>query len=124
MNVLIADDSVMICRRLTTLLEKIEGVTVVGHAHNVSQAIAAVNRLKPDVVVLDIKMPGGSGMNVLEKIKNEMPDSIVIILTNFNYPQYQKKYLKAGADFFFDKSTEFQKVFGVFERLGESIPQN
>jgi len=66
---------------------------------------------------LDLQMPGGRGMDVLKTIKREQPSSTVIVLTNHGYPQYSKKCLQNGARFFFDKSTEFQKVAVVLSEL-------
>jgi DNA-binding NarL/FixJ family response regulator len=63
--------------------------------------------------VLDISMPGGSGVHVLETIKREQPALKVIMLTNFGHEQYRQKCLQLGADHFFDKTTEFEKVLEV-----------
>jgi DNA-binding response OmpR family regulator len=68
-------------------------------------------------VILDIRMPGGSGMDVLQAIKREKQAPMVIMLTNYPYPQYRKKCLGLGADYFFDKSTEFEKVTELFKQL-------
>lgn len=69
--------------------------------------------LRPDVVILDINMPGGSGIEVLHDIKQLSPSPRVIMLTNYSQPQYRRKCLDAGADHFFDKSTEFEKIRDV-----------
>jgi DNA-binding NarL/FixJ family response regulator len=65
------------------------------------------------VVILDIQMPDASGIAVLAHIKKESPRTIVIMLTNFPLPPFRKCCPKAGADYFFDKSTEFEKVIEV-----------
>jgi DNA-binding NarL/FixJ family response regulator len=62
-------------------------------------------------------MPGGSGIDVLSKIKKDRSAPMVIVLTNYPYPQYRKKCMDCGADFFFDKSTEFGKVIEVIESM-------
>jgi DNA-binding NarL/FixJ family response regulator len=62
-------------------------------------------------------MNGGRGIEVLKYIKKIEPVTLVIILTNYPYPQYLKKCMDLGADFFFDKSTEFEKVTEVCEQL-------
>ena len=117
MRVFIADDSAMVCERLASLLTPIEGITIAGRAHDVPDAIESIRRLKPDAVILDIQMPGGSGFDVLQQVKKDEPAPIVVMMTNYPFPQYRKKYLEAGADYFFDKSTEFNKVVGLFDRL-------
>ena len=88
--------------------------------------------LKPEFrpinnMVLDIRMPiqsrsempTGSGMEVLAQVKEEEPPPVIIMLTNYPYPQYRRKCIEAGADYFFDKSTEFRKVAEVLETLAQ-----
>lgn len=110
MKVLIADDSEPIRKRLSDLISELEGVEIAGQAGSVTDAVDSVIRLKPDVVILDIRMPGGSGLDVLEKIKKSMPWVCVIMLTNYPEAPYRKKCQEAGAEYFFDKSSEFEKV--------------
>lgn len=113
MKVFIADDSREIRNRIVTMLSDLETIDVIGQAENVEDAINSIREINPDVVILDIRMPGGSGIDVLENIekKNRLP--VIIMLTNYPYPQYRKKCMDAGADFFFDKSGEFEKVIEV-----------
>lgn len=92
------------------MLSKLKGVEVVGQAEDGRQAIDSIRKLKPDAVVLDIQMPNGSGIDVLQNIKKEELAPIVVILTNYSYSQYRKRCMDAGADFFFDKSTEFDEA--------------
>jgi DNA-binding NarL/FixJ family response regulator len=117
MKLLIADDSELIVDRLIASLETIKGVEVVEIADTVERASQAVRALKPDVVILDMQMPGGTGLDVLESMKRDQVRSIVIVLTNFAYPQYRRKCLASGANFFLDKSTEFDKVGDVLRTL-------
>ena len=120
-RVFIVDDSPVVRERLTGMISELAGMQVVGHAEIAFEAINSIRRLKPDVVVLDISMPGGSGMYVLETIKRERPCPLVIMLTNFAHDQYRKKCLQLGADYFFDKTTEFDRVIEVLRHLpGES----
>lgn len=114
MQVFIADDSRVLCERLKELLQEIPGIEVVGEAHDAASALSSIRRLQPDAVILDIRMPGGSGIDVLQEIKQSGRAPVVIVLTNYPYPQYRKRCLDLGADYFFDKSTEFNKVTEVF----------
>jgi DNA-binding NarL/FixJ family response regulator len=100
-----------------TMLEELVGIEVVGQAANVAEAISAIWKLQPDVVILDILMPGGSGIKVLQNIKQAGAGPMVIILTNYPYPVFRQKCLQAGADFFLDKSTEFDQIPELFERF-------
>jgi DNA-binding NarL/FixJ family response regulator len=117
LKVFIADDSLIVREHLVTILDEVAGVEIVGQAKNVAEAINAIHRLQPDVVILDIRMPGGSGIDILENIKQDRAGPMVIILTNYPYPGYRQKCLAAGADFFLDKSTEFDQIPKLLERL-------
>ena len=113
MKVFIADDNVMVCDRLTTMLKQIGGVEVVGQAHDVLEAIHSIEEISPDLVILDLQMPSGTGFDVLSRIKQDNLSPKIIMLTNYPFPQYRKRSIEAGADYFFDKSTEFEKISGV-----------
>jgi DNA-binding NarL/FixJ family response regulator len=115
-KVFIADDSLIVREHLVTMLDELAGIEIVGQAENVTEAISAICGLQPDVVILDIRMPGGSGIDVLQRVKQDEPVPVVIILTNYPYPAYRQKCLQAGADFFLDKSTEFDQIPELFER--------
>ena len=116
MRVFVADDSPPVRERILSLLEGIPGVQVVGHAEDAIAARLLITALQPDVVILDINMPGGSGIEVLHDIKQEAPSPTVIMLTNYSQPQYRERCLEAGADYFFDKSSEFERIRDVLER--------
>lgn len=117
MKVFIVEDSHVVYGRLVTMLQELKGIEIIGHSQHVHETIAALQRLKPEVVILDIQMPGGSGLDVLHHIKQDQASPRVIILTNSPYPQYRKRCLEAGADFFFDKSIEFLKVVEVLNQF-------
>ncbi len=118
MKVFIADDSQEVRQRIVAMLSDLERIDVVGQAENVQNAINSIRELKPDVVILDMRMPGGSGIDVLEKIEKRNGMPVVIMLTNYAHSQYRKRCLAAGADFFFDKSGEFEKVIDVVNGMG------
>ena len=115
----IADDSLNVRKGLIAMLSQVDGIEVIGQAENIDEAIGSIRTLKPDVVILDIKMPGGSGVDVLKYVKKEQPSTVVIIFTNYPYPQYREECMDEGADFFFDKSIEFEKVIEVCKQLVE-----
>jgi DNA-binding NarL/FixJ family response regulator len=119
-KVFIADDSLIVREHLVTMLDELVGIEIVGQAGTVAKAISAIGKLQPDMVILDIRMPGGSGIDVLQRVKQDEPAPVVIILTNYPYPAYRQKCLQAGADFFLDKSTEFDQTPELFERYKQA----
>jgi len=116
MRVLIVDDSHLLRERLTALISELPEIEIIGQAESAEKAINSIRILKPDVTILDIRMPGGSGFEVLENIKKDKWHPLITVLTNYPYPQYKKKCLDSGADYFFDKSTEFQKVIELLKK--------
>lgn len=117
MKVFIVDDSTLVRERLAALISEIEGMEVVGQAGNAPEALQAIQHFRPDAVILDIRMPGNNGIQVLEAIKEKNVAPVVIVLTAFPYPQYRKKCLEAGAEYFFDKATEFEQVAEVLKKM-------
>ena len=116
MKVLIADDSEPIRKRLIERLSRLPGVQL-AEAVDTPDALRQVAVFMPDVAVLDIRMPGGGGIKALSEIKKQSPSTTVIIMTNYPYAQYRRKCLDAGADFFFNKSTEFDQTAETIGRL-------
>jgi DNA-binding NarL/FixJ family response regulator len=121
-RVVLVDDSSMVRERLVGLISELPGVTIVGQAAGAAEAIAEIRRLRPDVVVLDISIPGGNGLQVLATIKAETPAPTVIMLTNFAHEQYRRRCFELKADYFFDKSREFEKVLDVLQEITEALP--
>ena len=117
MKILIADDSLVVRDRLVTLLTELHGIEVVGQAKDATEARNLAEELRPDVAILDVRMPKGSGADVLLDIKKLNPTPKVIILTNYPHPENKKKCIDRGADYFFDKSTEFKKVLAVLRDM-------
>lgn len=116
-KVIVSDDSAHIRRRLVRMLGRLPQVQIAGEAEDVPSTIERVETIVPDVVVLDINMPGGSGIDALKHIKREHPEVEVIMLTNHANPFYKEACYQAGASHFFDKSTEFQRVPEVLRAM-------
>ena len=118
MKIFIADDSREIRKRIIAMLsDLVESIEMIGEAENVQDAINSIHEFDPDVVILDIRMPGGSGIDVLKNIKKKNEVPIIIILTSYPYSQYRNKCMEAGADFFFDKSRDFEEIVKVVSAL-------
>jgi DNA-binding NarL/FixJ family response regulator len=117
MRVLIADDSVIVRERLVSLLADLHGIEVIGQAEDASEARSLAVKLRPDVAILDLRMPKGSGAEVLFDLKKLVPTPMVIMLTNYTHVENKKKCIDGGADYFLDKSTEFQRVVSVLKEM-------
>jgi len=115
-TVFLVEDSSLIRERLMRMLEAIPAVKVVGYAESPAEAIEQISFGQPDVVILDIKLKGGSGIKVLQAVKQHMPGVIVIVLTNYSTPPFRSQCVQAGADYFLDKSHEFQNIAAILEQ--------
>jgi DNA-binding NarL/FixJ family response regulator len=122
MRILIADDSVVVRERLINLLTELQGVEIIGQAEDAMEARGLAEKLKPDLAILDLRMPKGSGADVLFDLKRLVPTPTVIMLTNYPHAENRKKCMEGGADFFLDKSTEFQKVVSVVKEMLPAKP--
>ncbi len=121
MKLLIADDSTFLRQRLSHLITEFTGIENIIYAEDVPAAIKTIETERPDVVVLDIQMPGGSGIDVLKKVQKENQRPIFIVFTNYPYPRFRKSCLAAGADFFLDKSFDHNELLVVLKKLKEEL---
>lgn len=120
MKVLVADDSKLTCDRLSNALCGMAGVDEVLLEENATVAIQKSRRHHPDIMILDLQMPGGGGGEVLNSIaREEVRPLAAIILTNYAESEYRQACLERGADFFFDKSTQFEQVLRAVQKVFE-----
>ena len=110
LRVAIIDDSVVIRQRLVAMIDETPDIKVVCTATDGREGLECVLHHKPDVVILDIRMPVMGGIEVLEALRQRDVTPTVLVLTNFPYPVYRKKCHELGAELFFDKSTEFAEA--------------
>jgi len=116
-NVFVVDDSEIVRDRITSMLSEVPAINIVGYADNPLSATEAIVKSRPDVVILDIFLTGGSGIHVLKSIRGKKITAKVIMLTNYAQEEYRKKCFEEGADFFFDKSIEFDRVVDVITKI-------
>lgn len=97
MRILIVDDHAVLRCGLKLLLAPEQGIEVVGEAGDALEALAQVRRLRPDLVLLDLSLPGLDGLDLLSRLRAEMPWVKVLVLTMHDDPGYLKRALEAGA---------------------------
>jgi len=117
MKLLIADDSELLQGRLIQLLSDIENLEIVGTAINSLEAKDKIELLKPDILISDIRMPGGGGIELAENISTQYPDIVLIVYTNYPYPQYKAKLNKIGIDHFFLKTKQTEELYDAINKL-------
>lgn len=104
-RVLLADDEQLVCAHLRTILESADDIEVVGVALDGAEAVAQTRRLQPDVVLMDIRMPGTDGITATRQITAAKLPAAVIALTTFDVDTYVLRAMQAGAHGFLLKST-------------------
>ena len=124
MKVYVVEDSAAVRERLVEMIREVEDVEVVGEAETCAEAVSGIIRTGPDVAILDIKLADdtGSGIDVLAQVRQAMPAMHAIVMSNYVTPQHVKASADAGAEFFLDKSSEFEKVIEILRRLARGEP--
>ncbi|MFG1927857.1 response regulator [Cryptosporangium sp. NPDC048952] len=112
-RVVVVDDEPMVCTHLTTILGSAEDLDVVDQAHDGAAAVEAVIRHRPDVVLMDLRMPGVDGLTAIERINELRKPPVVVVLTTFDADHYVTRALRAGAAGFLVKSTPPEDLIGL-----------
>jgi DNA-binding NarL/FixJ family response regulator len=117
MRILVADDSCVVFERLVEMLASAPEAEIVGHTTDLPATLRSLAESCPDIVILDLCMPGGTGMDVLKSIRENGQETAAVVLTNFPYAQYRARCRSLGAVAFLDKSMQFDQVLGVIQDL-------
>ena len=116
-KVFLADDSQQIRQRVNALLAA-EHMDIVGEGGTPEGCIAGILDSHPDVVVLDVQLEGGSGLQVLQAVRSAHPEIAFVVFSNNAAPAYRRRYIGEGAALFLDKSTEFDQLAQAVANAG------
>jgi DNA-binding NarL/FixJ family response regulator len=126
-NVLIVDDHPVVRLGLRTMLESEENIVVTGMAGSAKEAMAEVERLQPDVVLMDLRMPEMEGADAIAELRRIDPDIRILVLTNYEEDEYIFRALQAGAMGYLLKSTPQSEIVQAVEMVHQNkrcIPPN
>jgi DNA-binding NarL/FixJ family response regulator len=118
-RVVVVDDEPMVCVFLRTILGSADDIEVVDEAHDGAAGVDAVVRNRPDVVLMDLRMPGMDGITAIERIGELADPPAVVVLTTFDADQYVLRALRAGAAGFLVKSTPPEDLIGLVQVAAE-----
>ncbi len=118
-RVVVVDDEPMVCAHLRTILGSADDIEVVDEAHDGAAGVEAVTRAKPDVVLMDLRMPGVDGITAIERIGTLANAPAVVVLTTFDADQHVLRALRAGAAGFLVKSTPPADLIGLVRVAAE-----
>ena len=116
-RVLIVDDSDNIRSMLVRLCDGLPKLQVVGEARDGLEALEAIQKLKPDVVTLDIRMPRLNGLEVLKSVREGKSKPLIIVLTSVTEEIYRQKCFEYGASYVFAKGAEFDEIVRALHAL-------
>ena len=122
-KILIADDHLIIRQGLRLILETETDFELVGEASDGVEALTFCKKLKPDVVLMDLRMPNMDGLTAIEKLRVEQPNIAVVILTTFNEDDLMLRGLQAGARGYLLKDTDRTTLFNTIRAAarGETL---
>jgi DNA-binding NarL/FixJ family response regulator len=118
-RVVVVDDEPMVCAHLRTILGSAPDIEVVDEAHDGAAGVEAVTRNRPDVVLMDLRMPVMDGIAAIERIVTLRDPPVVVVLTTFDADQYVLRALRAGAAGFLVKSTPPEDLIGLVRVAAE-----
>lgn len=122
-RILLAEDHAVVRQSIRKFLEQEEGLAVVGEAGSGEQAVLLADQLKPEVIVMDIAMPGLNGIEATRRIKESHPAVAILILSAYDYDQYVFALLEAGAAGYLLKDVSGQELVGAIKAVyrGDSV---
>lgn len=122
-KIMLVDDHEIVRIGIRTLLERRAGFTVVGEAGTAAEAVSVARECQPDVIVMDIRLPDGNGVEATREIRGERPDTKVIMLTSYADDEAIYGSIMAGASGYLLKQTRGQNLAEAIERVaqGESL---
>jgi two-component system response regulator DesR len=116
-KVVLVDDSSLVRERVASALAALEGVEVVGQASDVPAGKLLLQAHQPDVLILDIDLPGETGLDLLQYGNIQRQSLLIIMLTNYDHPKLRERCAELGANFYFHKTSEIEKTMDVCREL-------
>lgn len=114
MEILLVDDNELILVRLARTIKMLDENITIYKAINCEEAIRFFSHFNPDLVILDISLPDGSGIDLLRTMKKEKPQVSIFMFTNYGKAEFKNSCLELGADRYFEKSN----IHGLIESIG------
>ena len=115
---MLIDDTQIVLQRLQFLLSELKQVSRTEAVRSAEEALVLLDHYQPDIMVLDIQMPGMSGIELLKKLPlKQIIRPVVIMLTNNTFVGYRDECMRLGADYFLDKSRDFQLIPSIVEKI-------
>src|SRR5512143_1944181 len=118
-RVMLVDDHPIVRQGVRSVLANHPDIEVVGEAENASTLFASLDALKPDIILLDVRMPGPSGIEITQRLKRERPEIKVIVLSTYDEDEFLLGALRAGAEGYLLKSASAQVLATAIRQVGQ-----
>jgi DNA-binding NarL/FixJ family response regulator len=118
LTVFLVDDHEVVRRGVADLLDEDEALTVIGQASSVAEALARVPALRPDVVVLDVRLPDGNGVELCRELRSKLPDLNCLMLTSYTDEQAMLDAILAGAGGYVIKDIRGMDLISAVREVG------
>ena len=118
-RVFLVEDSPLIRKRIVDSLDSIGGFEVIGFSESEEEAVETIADVQPDVVITDIRLKQGNGIEVVRQVRLK-PVAVqpkIYVLSNYAYPEYKRQCELVGADDFFDKSSEYDRFLDTLQQV-------
>jgi DNA-binding NarL/FixJ family response regulator len=118
-RVFLVEDSPLIRKRIVDSLDSIGGFEVIGFSESEEEAVETIADVQPDVVITDIRLKQGNGIEVVRQVRLK-PVAVqpkIYVLSNYAYPEYKRQCQLVGADDFFDKSSEYDRFLDTLQQV-------
>lgn len=120
MRLVIVDDTPIVRERLRDTVHAMDRYQIVGEAGSPAEALAVYERERPDVMILDMKLQNGTGLDVLQTVRKKDLHVRIIVWTNFPYERYRSISKALGADYFFWKATEYDQLLETLRTMSDT----
>ena len=123
MKIFLVEDSLPIRQRLVEMIEAAGAHNVVGEADNYDDALSGIGSSSPDVAIFDVNLASGNGIAALAEAKRRQPALHGIVMSNYATPQHRKASAEAGAEYFLDKSADFERITDILSSMSDGQQQ-
>jgi DNA-binding NarL/FixJ family response regulator len=123
MKVFLVEDSAPLCERLIEMIEADGNHAVVGKAATYDEAVQGITATRPDVGIFDIRLQHGNGIDALAEAKRRLPQLVGIVMSNYATAQHVKASADAGAEYFLDKSADFERITEILSAIGQGAEE-
>ncbi len=121
MTILIVDDSEVFRSRIVEILANNNKSTDILEANSILEAKEIMLDVLPDILITDIRMPGGTGLDLIKHVRKDNPVTLIIVITNYPEAQYKVEAFKTGANYFFDKSSEMDNLLEIINQFNQKV---